>query len=506
MTSIAGVDPRTGTALPAVAESTTTSEVDRIVSAAAQLAPTFEGYGRERRAALLDVMADAIESDRDELVTTAATETGFGTAKLNGELTRAAYQFRFFGEVLREGGYLEATIDTAGDTPTGPRPDLRRLLVPVGATAVFGASNFPFAFSVLGGDTASALASGCPVIVKAHESHPATSKLSYEVLSRAAIDAGVPTEILGIVYGREAGSELVAHPDIKAVGFTGSYRGGKALLDIINNRPEPIPFYGELSSINPVIVTPGAAAERAEAIATGLVASFTMGAGQLCTKPGIVLLPDNDAGQELITAVRDALGPVDAQPLLNEAIHSSYISETETLRSNPTLTTIEGRADSTTGFFVSPVVFEAEIADFRGDLVNEIFGPVTVLVRYPADQIEKAVTDAFTVLPRSLTATIHHHVDDTDLVNRLTEIALPNAGRLIYNGFPTGVAVSWAQNHGGPWPSTNSLHTSVGATAIRRFLRPITYQDAPATVLPAELQDGYAAIPRRIDGVLSLPD
>jgi len=506
MNTVAGIDPRTATPLAAVTEETSDHQVDAIAEAASAASADLEAMGRDGRGDLLDAMADSVEQHREELVKTAERETGFATGKLDGELTRAAYQLRFFGEVIRDGSYLEATIDRAAATPMGPRPDLRRMLVPIGPVAVFGASNFPFAFSVLGGDTASALAAGSPVVVKAHASHPATSKLSFDVLAAAAARTSAPAGVIGIVYGRDAGSHLVAQPAIKAVGFTGSLSGGKALMDIISRRSEPIPFYGELSSLNPVIVTPKAAAERGVTFGTDLAGSFTLGAGQLCTKPGLVLVPDSADGDRLVAAVRTALADVAAAPLLNERIYESYREGTDDLRANRTFTSLVDSSNSpAAGFTVEPTVFETKLADLHGDDITEIFGPTTVLVRYPAADVESATERILQVLPHSLTATIHHGADEDVLLARLTEIARPTAGRVVYNGFPTGVAVSWAQTHGGPWPSTNSLHTSVGATAIRRFLRPVTYQNAPTSVLPTELRDGYGAIVRRLDGALVLP-
>src|SRR6476659_4666062 len=315
MPTIAGVDPRTATPLAPVADVTTTAQVDDLAGAATAAASALHDGGREFRAGLLDTIADAVAARRADLIEIASQETGFGEAKLGGELTRTVFQFRFFAEVLREGGYLEATIDSAGDTPMGPRPDLRRLLVSIGPVAVFGASNFPFAFSVLGGDTASAIAAGSPVIVKAHDSHPATSALSFQILREAAQAVGAPTATFGIVYGIRGGVDLVAHPSIKAVGFTGSLSGGKALIDVINGRDEPIPFYGELSSINPVIVTADAATERAEDIASGLVASITAGSGQMCTKPGLVLVPTGSDGDRLVAAARAGVADVAPQVL-----------------------------------------------------------------------------------------------------------------------------------------------------------------------------------------------
>lgn len=504
MTAVAGINPRTAEPLPAVAEESSPSDVDAVASDAAASAAALAELGRARRAGLLDAIADDIEARRADLVSTAATETGFATAKLDGEVTRTAFQLRFFADVIREGGYLEAMIDPAGDTPMGPRPDLRRMLVPIGPVAVFGASNFPFAFSVLGGDTASALAAGCPVVAKAHESHPATSAMSYDILAEAVRDHDLPAGVVGMVFGRRAGAVLVAHPAVRAVGFTGSLNGGRALLDIIDRRDDPIPFYGELSSLNPVVVTPAAASERAEEIGAAAVASFTLGAGQLCTKPGLLLVPDNADGDRLCGALRDAVAEVAAQPLLNEGILASYQEEANAV-ANSGLVTATGLAIEQPGYWAQALVVETDSAALTPDLVHETFAPVTVVARYPAADPLSAVTSLKAVAPPSLTATIHHGQSEDDLTVELVELLTPTAGRIIFNGFPTGVAVAWSQHHGGPWPSTNTLHTSVGATAIRRFLRPVTYQNAPQAVLPAELRDGYSEIPVRRDGVLTTP-
>jgi NADP-dependent aldehyde dehydrogenase len=504
VTAVAGIDPRTAQPLPAVAEESTPSDVDTIANGAARSADGLVDLGRTGRARLLEAIADAVEASRADLVATAASETGFTATKLDGELTRTVFQFRFFGEVIREGGYVEAMVDTAGDTPMGPRPDLRRMLVPIGPVAVFGASNFPFAFSVLGGDTASAIAAGCPVIAKAHDSHPATSKLSFDILAQVARDHDLPGSVFGIVFGRAAGADLVAHPAVRAVGFTGSLAGGRALLAIIDRRDDPIPFYGELSSLNPVIVTPGAAEERADEIGAALVASFTLGAGQLCTKPGLVLVPDNSDGDRLLAAVRNAVADVAPQPLLNENILRSYQQEASTVAKTDLVTTAGAPAEQP-GFWAQALVVETDAAALTPELVGETFAPVTVVARYPAADPVSAVTALTALVPPSLTATIHHRDAEEQLTIDLVRLLTPTAGRIIFNGFPTGVAVSWSQHHGGPWPSTNSLHTSVGATAIRRFLRPVTYQNAPQAVLPTELRDGYDEIPLRRDGVLFTP-
>jgi NADP-dependent aldehyde dehydrogenase len=295
---------------------------------------------------------------------------------------------------------------------------------------------------------------------------------------------------------------LVAHPAIKAVGFTGSLSGGKALLQIINGRDEPIPFYGELSSINPVIVTASAAAERAADIGAGLVGSITVGSGQLCTKPGLVLVPSGADGDRLVAAARAAVAEAAPQVLLNERIFTSYSEQTAALGLRGAVTTAATGQPGEEGFTVASKLFETTVDDVRPGLVDEIFGPVTVVVRYDAADAVADVRRTLDALTPSLTATLHVGAQDSGLASELVDVVRPRAGRIIFNGFPTGVAVSYAQTHGGPWPSTNSLHTSVGATAIRRFLRPVTYQDAPESVLPQELRDDYTAIPRRVDGVL----
>ncbi|GAB7071266.1 aldehyde dehydrogenase (NADP(+)) [Mycobacterium hodleri] len=499
--TVFGTNPRTGEALPPVTVETTEAGVADLVATAAAAAPGFAGLDRSMRAQILRAVADGIDARRAELIEIASTETGFTTAKLDGELTRAAFQFRFFGEVLDEGSYLEVTIDPPGDTPMGPRPDLRRILSPIGPVAVFGSSNFPFAFSVLGGDTASALAAGCPVVLKAHPSHPGTSQSSFDVITDALAHSAAPAGVVAIVHGTRAGAALVAQPAVKAVGFTGSLRGGKALLDIINAREEPIPFYGELSSLNPVVVTPGAAAERGEDIGAGLVGSFTVGSGQLCTKPGFVLVPDSGDGDRLVAAVGAGLADASGHVLLNEGIYTTFTEEAAGLEQRTDVRTSTGPSVVGTGFSVSPMVVETTLDELDLDLVHEVFGPITVIVRYPVDSVISSATKLFDAFPPSLTTTVHYAEDDAALQG-LTELAVAHAGRVVYNAFPTGVAVSWAQHHGGPWPSTNSLHTSVGATAIRRFLRPVTYQNAPQRALPPELRDGYADIPRRIDGTL----
>lgn len=394
-------------------------------------------------------------------------------------------------------------IDHAGSTPTGPRPDLRRMLVPIGPVAVFGAGNFPLAFSVPGGDTASALAAGCPVVVKAHGSHPRTSQLCFGVVDAALRDLDAPEGTLGIVHGLEAGAVLVASPAVRAVGFTGSSSGGQALVDIINRRPDPIPFHGELSSLNPVVVTPAAAAERAEELGRGLVGSFTLGAGQFCTKPGLVFVPSGPEGDGLVATMADAVAGLSPQVLLNGGIAAAYTETTERLAEQPGVEVLgQGGRSSGDGFQATPLLLATHAAGLPREVTEECFGPVSVVARYDG---EADLLAALEQLPASLTTTLHVGPDDVQLPARVAESLEGRTGRFVYNAYPTGVAVTWAQHHGGPWPSTNTAHTSVGTSAIRRFLRPVAWQDAPEHLLPEELRDAGPAIPRRVDGVLVVP-
>ncbi|GAA1824092.1 aldehyde dehydrogenase (NADP(+)) [Agromyces salentinus] len=494
-------DPRTRAVAPTGLEATTAEQADAIVRAAQAAFAAVAGHDRAWRAGLLDALADALEADRVELVAVADRETGLGTARLDGEVSRSAFQFRLFAEAVREGGYLEVAIDHAGQTALGPAPELRRLLVPIGPVAVFGSSNFPFAFSVAGGDTASALAGGNAVVLKAHSSHLETSARSYAVLSDAARAYGAPDGLLGIVYGTAAGAALVAHPLVRAVGFTGSLTGGQALMDIIAGRDEPIPFYGELSSLNPLVITPGAAAARATEIADGLYGSFTLGSGQFCTKPGVAFVPYGADGDALVARLVERATDAAASVLLNERIATSFDEIRGRLVGEGAVQLLARGTDRGEGFTAAPTVLGVEATALTAEIAEEAFGPLIVVARYGDDRDILAALDA---VPDSLTATVHSEPAESDAVAALVGELAPRVGRLVFDGYPTGVRVSWAQHHGGPWPSTNSQHTSVGVSAIRRFLRPLAYQDAPEAVLPAELRDGYRGIPRRVDGRLQL--
>ncbi|TAM71160.1 MAG: aldehyde dehydrogenase (NADP(+)) [Microbacteriaceae bacterium] len=503
-TVLTTTNPRTGRVSPLDLEPTSPEFVAAATKRSEQASAALAQRTRQWRAGMLRALAASLESRRELLVSTADEETALGTARLDSELSRSVFQLRLFAEAIEEGGYLEAAIDTAAETELGPAPDVRRMLVPLGPVAVFGSSNFPFAFSVPGGDTASALAAGCPVVLKAHSSHLHTSVLSYSTLRDAARAYGAPEGSLELVLGQDAGSKLVADPRICAVSFTGSLSGGRALQSIIDARPRPVPFYGELSSVNPLIVTLGAASRRGAETASGLFASFTGSGGQFCTKPGIVFVPCGADGDRLVADLRALVDSAPSFVLLNRRIHDSFKSISSGLVNQPGVhLEATGKAETHAdpdGFAVPAMIISINAHELTAEITEETFGPFIVVARYHAlDEI----TRAFEVIPDSLTATIHSEPSEIDAIASLLPVLARHVGRIVFDGYPTGVRVSWAQHHGGPWPSTNSQHSSVGVTAIRRFMRPIAWQSAPTELLPLELRDGYAAIPRRIDGRLA---
>ncbi len=502
---VLSVDARSGAAVSEVAAETTSRELDEICGRALEVFGQLDRLGRVGRAQVLDAMADELEARGDSIVQVADRESALGVARLRGELARTCYQLRFFGEVLRDGAYLEAAIDHASPTPMGPRPDLRRMLRPLGPVAVFGAGNFPLAFSVPGGDTASALAAGCPVVVKVHEGHPATSVLCEQALAAGARRGGLVSPVVFLVFGQQAGRALVEHPVIRAVGFTGSQKAGRYLRDLAVNRPSPVPFYGELGALNPLVVCPGAAAERPEEIVAGLVASFTLGVGQFCTKPGLAFLPEGQAGDELRDKLAAAVGAVEAGEMLAERVARAYVEGTAQLRHMAGVRILaEGRGPKRElGFWGVPLLLEADRAALGGALQEECFGPVLVVARY------RSVAELGAALGRlspALVAAVHASEADAELVRPLVDQLGQLVGRIVWNGYPTGLAVAWATHHGGPYPATTDpLHTSVGAAAIRRWLRPLAFQDVPDHLLPPELQaapPAEHAVPRRVDGRL----
>ena len=478
---------------------TSPEDLETIVGRAAAAAPIWARSSAPDRATWLRAAADALDAAADELVPIADRETRLGETRLRGEVGRTSGQLRLFAAVVEEGSYLELTVDDADASATPPRPEIRRLLVPVGPVAVFSASNFPFAFSVAGGDTASALAAGSPVIVKAHSGHPELSRRTAAIVADALEAAGAPVGSLSLVEGREAGNALVQHPVIQAAGFTGSLSGGRALYDLATGRPDPIPFYGELGSVNPVVITPAAAASRGEELAQGLVGSFTLGVGQFCTKPGVVFVPAGSGFESLVAAlVPDTTGGA----LLTDRITEAFPSGIDALTADPSVEVLARGTAADDG--AQPIVLTtdaAAVAERPEVLLEECFGPVSLLVRYSSPEELHA---ALRAVPGSLTATLHSEPGDE--VDESLALLQSRAGRVLFAGWPTGVAVTWSQQHGGPWPATTSLHTSVGASAIRRFLRPVAYQSAPSALLPGVLRDeSLATLPHRRNGVLVLP-
>ncbi|WP_431898622.1 aldehyde dehydrogenase (NADP(+)) [Nonomuraea sp. bgisy101] len=470
-------DPRTGETFGEGIPETTDAGVDAAVEAADAAGVAWRTASRPE---VLEAVAAALEANVDRLWAVADRETALGETRLRGEVARAAGQFRLFADVLRDGGYLEAIISV--------QADVRRMNRPLhGVVGVFSASNFPFAFSVAGGDTASALAAGCPVVVKAHPAHPLTSELSAEIIRSALPDPA----LLGLVHGLSAGKRLVQHPDVVAVGFTGSIPGGKAIQALIDEREEPIPFYGELGSVNPVVVLPSAAREG---LADGFAASLTLGTGQFCTNPGLVFAPDD---ADLVASLGAAVAGSNGSAMLSSRIREGYLQGLERLSK---LTLLAEGTQGDGEWAVAPKVFTIDLAAFAAQLpsvAEECFGPSSIVITY------NDVAELVEVLGRldgSLTATVH--ATDTAEAVPVAEALAGKAGRLIWNGWPTGVAVCWAMHHGGPWPaSTSPEHTSVGAMAIRRWLRPTAYQGWPQELLPVELRDDNpVGVPQRIDG------
>jgi len=505
---VTSFDPRTGEAVEDVGPETSAGDVAHLCAMAVEATAELEALGRGGRAAMLRAMADALESDRELLVEIANRETALGAPRLNGELTRTTFQLRFFAEVIEDGGYLEATIDHAGDTAMGPRPDLRKLLRPIGPVGVFGASNFPFAFSVPGGDTASALAAGCAVVIKGHEAHPRTSQMCAAALRQGAAAARVTEDVVSLVLGRDAGTAVVLDPNIRAVGFTGSVGGGRALHDLASIRPDPIPFYGELGALNPLVICRNAADTRSAEIATGLANSFTLGVGQFCTKPGLAFVPAGSQGDGLVAALVEAVTAKSAGVMLNARVQHGFAAGTSDLGQLPGITELAAAQPqdwTQEGWWGTPLLLEASPAAVEGVVLEECFGPVLVLVRYGSDN---ELFDLLRWVGPALTASIHADADDLPLAHHLLDTLSGRVGRVVWNGYPTGVAVAWAMHHGGPYPATtDALHTSVGASSIRRWLRPVAYQDVPAELLPPELIDAPAAghqVPRRVDGHLHI--
>lgn len=483
-------DPRTGEAGAAVAETdgaTLTEVLERSARAAAQVAAVSPAQRRE----WITAIADDLLAHRDELAELAEAETALGMPRLTGEVERAAGQLRFYADVAAEGSYLGVTLDGAAS--------LARVNHPLGPVAVFGASNFPFAFGVLGNDTAAALSAGCPVVAKAHPAHPLLSNRLGEITREALARAGAPEGTFELVVGFEAGTALVQAPQITAVAFTGSQQAGTALWRLANERESVIPVFAEMGTVNPVVVTP-AGAEDAKGVAEGFIASCTLGQGQFCTKPGLLLAP---AGAGMPDAVASALTAAGPTPImLTRGIAEAVPTGIEQMTQAGATVLAEVPAPSS-GWAAPAAVLTAPVSALTpgSRLLEECFGPVALVCEY-ADEDE--LRDVLSVLQPSLAATVVSGGDDDALAPQITQLLATRVGRVTHGDWPTGVAVSWAQQHGGPWPATSApATTSVGAAAIDRFVRPVAYQSLPDSWLPPAAQQANPwSLPRRVDGQL----
>lgn len=484
--------PQTFTSAPAHGQSHefvmgTPAHVDAACAAAEAAFPVYSATTRAARAAFLNLIADEIDARGTAITEIGTQETGLPVARLEGERGRTTMQLRLFAAHILKDDWLDRHHDTAlPDRQPAPRPDLKLIQRPIGPVAVFGASNFPLAFSVAGGDTASALAAGCPVVVKGHSAHPGTGEIVAQAIHAAILGCGMPAGAFSLVQGgkRDVGEALVQHPMIKAVGFTGSLAGGRALFNLCAARPEPIPFFGELGSVNPMFLLPAALAARGEAIAKGWAGSLTMGAGQFCTNPGIVVVIDGPDADAFVEVAKTALGAVGAQTMLTDGMAEAFRSGRDRIAAGPGVSAVLTNAcEKRTA---APALFEVSGTDWLSDhiLAEEVFGPLGLIVRvrHAAEMREIARS-----LQGQLTCTLHLDDADTELGRALMPILERKAGRVLANGFPTGVEVVDAQVHGGPYPaSTNFGATSVGTMSIRRWLRPVAYQNMPAALLPQD--------------------
>lgn len=490
----------TGETLPPAFPVHTEVEVNQAAAAAAKVARDFRRLSNSKRASLLRTIASELEARSDDIIARAHLETALPEARLTGEIARTANQLRLFADVVNSGSYHQVILDTPDPTRAPlPKPDIRRQQIALGPVAVFGASNFPLAFSAAGGDTASALAAGCPVIVKGHTAHPGTSQIVAECIEQALKQEQLPQAIFTLLQGnqRALGQALVSHPEIKAVGFTGSVGGGRALFNLAQQRPEPIPFYGELGAINPTFFFPSAMRAKAD-LAEQFVASMTMGCGQFCTKPGVVFALNTPETQAFIETAQALIRQQSPSTLLTPGIRDSYQSQVISRGSDDGIDVTFSQAESPC---VASALFVTSSKNWRKHPAweEEIFGPQSLIVvcEDVADMLSLSET-----LAGSLTATIHATEEDYPQVSQLIPCLEEIAGRLVFNGWPTGVEVGYAMVHGGPYPaSTNSASTSVGAEAIHRWLRPVAYQALPESLLPDSLKaENPLEIPRAVDG------
>ncbi|MFJ7004820.1 aldehyde dehydrogenase (NADP(+)) [Pseudomonas putida] len=498
------VDAHTGEPLPYAFHQATGDEVEAAVQAAEAAYPAYRSTSPAQRAAFLDAIANELDALGDDFIQHVMRETALPEARIRGERSRTSNQLRLFAEVVRRGDFYAARIDRALPQRTPlPRPDLRQYRIGVGPVAVFGASNFPLAFSTAGGDTASALAAGCPVVFKAHSGHMLTAAHVAGAIDRAVASSGMPAGVFNLIYGAGVGEALVKHPAIQAVGFTGSLRGGRALCDMAAARPQPIPVFAEMSSINPVIVLPQALQARGEQVAGELAASVVMGCGQFCTNPGLVVGIQSPQFEHFVQTLVARMADQGPQTMLNAGTLRSYQNGVQHLLAHPGIQHLAGQPQ--TGNQAQPQLFKADVSLLlNGDplLQEEVFGPTTVVVEVAdAEQLAEALRH----LQGQLTATLIAEPDDLQAFASLVPLLERKAGRLLLNGYPTGVEVSDAMVHGGPYPATSDARgTSVGTLAIDRFLRPVCFQNYPDALLPDALKNANPlGIARLLDGVNS---
>jgi alpha-ketoglutaric semialdehyde dehydrogenase len=489
------VKPIDGTSYGAEIPEHNKTEVDALIAKAAATRNAIASQAPKERAALLRAIAAEIEAVRPSLIESACAETALPEARIAGEITRTTVQFELFARLVESGKHLAVAIDKADPNYSpAPRPDIRKMNQPLGVVAIFAASNFPLAFSVAGGDAASAIAAGNAIIAKAHPAHPNTCATVESAIKKALTQSGLSADTYSVVQGvnPEITHWLALHKEVKAIGFTGSEVVGRILVDLGAKRPEPIPVFAEMGSLNPVFVTSSAISDRSEALAKGLIDSALMGSGQFCTKPGLIFTPAND---EFLSTLKSHLATLSAAPLLSKSIAERYTSSISKLAADGKLEVASGISQDQ-GFGVTPTVFitDWQTASQNPELLEEHFGPTTVVITSD----ESKFVEIAKSLHGQLTATIQG--TDSDKPAELLEVLTHKAGRVIWNGFPTGVAVTSAMNHGGPWPSSSSHTTSVGTDAIYRFLRPVAYQGFGQSVLPEPLKDSNPwSVPQSIN-------
>jgi 2,5-dioxopentanoate dehydrogenase len=484
-------NPVSGEELPGSFAEAGAAEIDRALQRAAEVHREWRFVERERRAALLEAAATQIEALGEELVQRACAETGLPRGRIEAERGRTTGQLRLFASTVRDDGHLDLRIEPGDpDRQPLPRPDLRSMLLPVGPVAVFGASNFPLAFSVAGGDTAAALAAGCPVVVKGHPSHPGTSELVARALNAAVAEVGAPAGLISMLQGAShaVGEGLVTHPETRSVAFTGSLQGGRALCELAARRSRPIPVFAEMGSVNPVFFLPGALAADPEGLAEAFFGSVTLGVGQFCTNPGLAIVRSGEAAERFAAALVAQAESAAPGTMLHRGIAEGFAAAAQALQGRGAERLGSGAELREGHAGARPAIFRVSGARFLAepDLADECFGPSTLLVVCDS---EAEIAEIVRALPGQLTATLHAGVGDEEQAAALTPDLVEAVGRLLFGGFPTGVEVSPAMVHGGPWPaSSDARFTSVGTAAIRRFLRPVCWQNAPEALLPPELR------------------